>query len=159
MIGRSLAAVALFSTAALALPACGGNQATVDGGTATCAQDTRALQYVPNLMQAGMNGLISVTLISSNPGPPIKGNNDWSIRIADSAGNPVTGATIDVTPFMPDHGHGTPIKVGVTPMTSGGTYLLSPVNLFMAGLWQVTIRVTTADSKSDFVVFSFCIEG
>jgi hypothetical protein len=136
------------------------------GGTATCASDTRAETYVPGLSQAGKDHLYMVKLMSSDPGPPIKGNNAWVIAVSDAAsGAPVDGLSIKVTPFMPDHGHGTQIKAAVTAM-GGGQYGLDPVNLFMAGLWQVTIDLTAGDvadmasaATVDQVVFSFCVEG
>jgi nitrogen fixation protein FixH len=129
----------------------------VDAATSTCAGETRALTYQAGMQQSSTAKHFQVKLVSSTPGPPIKGNNDWLIAVTDEAGNPVDGATVTCTPFMPDHGHGTPIQVGVTPK-SGGQYQLSPVNLFMSGLWQVTINVD-ANGTSDQVMFSFCVEG
>jgi hypothetical protein len=113
---------------------------------------------VPNLQQPGAQRKLSFVLVSSDPGPPIKGNNTWVVRVLDSANQPVPGATLTVRPYMPDHGHGTPIVVMPTE-TSPGTYTLSPVNLFMSGLWQVTIDVSAPGGVSDSGVFSFCAEG
>jgi hypothetical protein len=126
----------------------------------TCGADTRGQTYLPGMAQTGMDHLLTVKLMSSDPGPPIKGNNNWVIQVNDAmSAAAVDGLNINAVPFMPDHGHGTPIKVAITPMGSG-TYGLAPVNLFMAGLWQITINMTSADMKtSDLVVFSFCVEG
>jgi hypothetical protein len=151
----------LAVSTALWLGCSSGGVAGGDGapGTSTCATDSRGETYLPGMSQAGKNHLVTVKLMTSTPGPPIKGNNDWVIEVGDATTSaPLDGLTVTAVPFMPDHGHGTPIKVAITP-TGQGTYKLSPVNLFMAGLWQVTINLTTADMKVDQVVFSFCIEG
>jgi hypothetical protein len=155
---RSLGFFALLS---LWSAACGG-QTGQQTGALTCGpdggRDLRALLYMPNLSQPGAQHKLTFVLVSSDPGPPIKGNNTWVVRVLDSANQPVAGATLTITPYMPDHGHGTPIVVTPTE-TSPGTYTLSPVNLFMSGLWQVTIDASTAAGVSDSGVFSFCIEG
>ena len=53
---------------------------------------------------------------------------------------PMDGLTISVDPEMPDHNHGT-TPVGVMPVGSGGLYMMSPVNLYMAGYWLVTLSI------------------
>jgi hypothetical protein len=155
---RSTPLLIIAIAVAVAVSGCGGGGGSPSPGTSTCSTDSRGETYLPGMSQIGQDHLLTVKLMSSNPGPPIKGNNDWVIAVVDANGLPVDGLAINVVPFMPDHGHGTPIKVAVTPM-GHGTYQLSPVNLFMAGLWQVTINMTTADMKVDQSVFSFCIEG
>mgnify|MGYP001552691117 CR=1 FL=1 len=105
----------------------------------------------------GKNGVFETKLMASDPAPPDRGNNTWTVAVSDASGPPVTGATIDVKPYMPDHGHGTPIIATVTDK-GDGSYLITPVNLFMVGLWQVTLTIDQA-GKSDQVVYDFCIEG
>ncbi len=116
------------------------------------------MQYLPGMQQIATQSHYVVRLLSSDPGPPIKGNNIWMLQLLDPNNQPTDGATFTVTPFMPDHGHGTPIRVSVTPSGSPGTYQLSPVNLFMSGLWRVTVTFS-ANSAQDSVAFLFCIEG
>ena len=84
----------------------------------------------------------------------------WSLSGVVAKGlKPLDGVTIDVVPFMPDHGHGTSIDAVVTPADSGaGEYSISRVNLWMPGLWQVTLR-TQAGGATDDVVLAFCITG
>jgi hypothetical protein len=53
---------------------------------------------------------------------------------------------------MPDHAHGSPQPVVVTEM-GDGEYKLDPVNLFMAGYWEVTIS-----AEDDDIVFPLCVE-
>lgn len=132
-----------------------GGNADMAGGS-TCAAETRADVYKAGLQRASTNKLYNVTLVSSTPAPPIKGDNTLLVTLTDGS-NAVDGATIAVNLVMPDHGHGTPIKVVVTPMGSG-QYQLAPLNLFMSGLWRVEINVTTQKGV-DQAVFQFCIEG
>lgn len=92
------------------LVGCGGGDA---GGTpaevsVSCADEPRADAYVATMTKAGKNGELNITLVSSDPAPPAKGDNDWVLEILDADNQPVPGATLTVTPSMPDEGHGTP---------------------------------------------------
>jgi hypothetical protein len=71
----------------------------------------------------------------------------------------MTGAGITAKPFMPDHGHGSSVTPSVTPMGSDGTYQVTDLDLFMPGIWQVTLTITPASGPADSVVFSFCVDG
>jgi hypothetical protein len=130
---------------------------------AVCANDTRGEAYTAGMSKAGKDGLLTVQLMSSVPGPPIKGNNAWSITIKNNAGELVEGASIVVTPYMPDHSHGTSVRAVVTPMAEGG-YSIAPLYLYMAGLWQTTLQIQSAaegdkPAVSDSVMFAFCVQG
>lgn len=150
---------------ALGLPACGGGDSTApqasprDAGDSTCAGDPRASTYVAGMTKQSQDGTFTLQLEQSDPAPPAKGDNTWEIQLVDAAGAPVDGAQIDVMPLMPDHGHGTSIDAVVTPARSGGgKYSISPLNLWMPGLWQVTLRAE-AEGATDDVVLAFCIAG
>jgi hypothetical protein len=92
---------------------------------------------------------------------PAKGQDTWTIEVDDAtAGTPVDGVTMTVTPRMPDHRHGT-TPVQVTP-TGSGKYTLDPVNLYMAGYWEVTLSLGTAansdaGSTADSAMFPICV--
>jgi hypothetical protein len=43
----------------------------------------------------------------------------------------------------------------ITPTGTAGQYTLAPVNLWMPGVWQTTIAVTSP--TPDSAVFSFCL--
>jgi hypothetical protein len=64
---------------------------------------------------------------------------------------------VKVKPFMPDHGHPTNRESIITEM-GGGSYDANPVNFMMAGYWEVTVDVETAD-VTDSVIFKLCIPG
>lgn len=158
-----------LATASLA--ACGGGSSTAtpdaDEGLA-CVAAGRGDNYVMGLERAGKNGALDFKLMSAVPAPPARPDasrpdNTWVIQInamnAGVVGAPVTGASIVVTPFMPDHQHGTAIKTQVEAMPDAGQYKLSPINLWMPGLWETTITVSGSGGASDSVVFKFCIQA
>ncbi len=132
---------------------------TVDAGNA-CLGETRADTFVVGLDKPGTGGKLDFVLESGDPAPPARGDNTWVIQVSSMAagvvGNPESGAVMTATPFMPDHGHGTPIKVNITPMATAGQYQLMPVNLWMPGYWETTVEATVSGVKDD-AVFKFCI--
>lgn len=152
---RSLLSIALLTLPVAACGDDGDHGGHADGGH-DCTTETRADTYVAGLEKVSPTVGYKVRLMDSVPAPPQKGDNTWMIQVVDSGDAPVTGADVEVTPFMPDHGHGTPITTDVTEMT-GGNYEGKPVNLWMPGLWEVTVEVTK-DAQMDEVVFSFCID-
>ncbi len=124
-----------------------------------CTGDPRADMYAANMEKVGESGLFTFRLVSSDPAPPVKGTNGWTLEILDDGGMPVDGMTIDVTPYMPDHGHGTSIVPQITDM-GDGEYSVTPLYLFMGGIWEVTIDATSSDGAStDSAVFTFCIRS
>jgi hypothetical protein len=69
-----------------------------------------------------------------------------------------------VSPYMPDHGHGT----SITPVATGegsGDYQVAPLYLFMSGYWEITLSMLAPPSGADAgasgppetVVFKTCI--
>lgn len=146
-----IAAAALVATTAVA---CGGDH---DSEQYNCEAEDRDEAFVAGMEKTGTGGRRFV-LLSSTPAPPARDDNTWEIAI-DQAGVPYEGA-VEVTPFMPDHRHGTPIEAVVTPVEGmPGRYTASPVNLWMPGLWEVTVEAQPSENERDSVVFSFCITG
>ena len=151
----------LVSAAAITVVGCGGGDQNnnPDGAFIGCVGATDIDAYSAGMMKTGKSGKLSVELVSSDPGPPIKGINKWNVLVKDAAGAPLDGAAIKVTPYMPAHRHGTQVDAVVTP-ASGGVYNIAPLYLYMAGVWQTTLDVTSSDgATTDSVVFSFCIDG
>jgi hypothetical protein len=158
--GRALsAAIGIVVTAA-----CTSSQSTTDDAGSGdgsdlvgCASDPRADTYSPGLTKLGQAKVFQFVLVSADPAPPATYQNTWVLKIEDAAGNPVTGAAItSVTPFMPDHGHGTSIPQ-IVP-NADGTITVSSVYLFMAGLWRTTI-VAQSGTAMDSAMFWFCVSG
>jgi hypothetical protein len=124
----------------------------------SCANDSRAEHYVPGMQKTAPKGQTIVTLLASDPGPPIKGNNVWRVLVTDAGNAPQAGLTLKVNPFMPDHAHGSPARTVVKSLAEPGQYTVAPLYLFMAGLWEITFDVTALSGVQDAVVFRFCIE-
>ena len=144
--------------------ACGGESTTSgassgSGAASVCASDPRAEAYAVGLEGKAADGAVKIRFVDAMPAPPSKGNNTWTVQVLNGADQPINGATIELTAFMPDHGHGSSTKPTVTPMGSDGTYQLALVNLFMPGIWQITFKVTPPQGMADAVVFTFCIDG
>jgi hypothetical protein len=127
------------------------------GSAGACASDARKDVYTAGLSKQGAG--LTVKIVDATPAPPAKGTNVMTLQVLDGAGKPLDGASVQVTPFMPDHGHGSAVPPVVTPAGSDGKYAVDKVYLAMAGLWQLTITVTPAGGTRGEVVFSFCLDG
>ena len=145
----------LAMPALLLLTACSGGGA-MDAGLVGCEMDPTAETYTAGMKQLGMNGKLSFQLMSSDPGPPLRGTNVWELKVLDGTGAPVTGATLTVVPFMPEHGHGS--SVVPTVSADSDAYKITNLYLFMPGLWRVTITAT-AGQVTDSGAFVFCVAG
>jgi YtkA-like len=121
---------------------------------ADCENTARIDPLAGGFVKHGAAGHFDFKLISMTPATPSRGDNKWVVEV-DAAG---TAARADVaaTPFMPDHGHGTPVKVGVTASATPGQYELAPVSLWMPGYWEISVTATSGDDR-DSAVFKLCI--
>jgi hypothetical protein len=79
------------------------------------------------------------------------------MRVTDMSGQGLSNLSLSVVPFMPDHGHGT--TVPTVTNNGGGSYTVTPIYFFMAGVWRVTFTSTPASGSADNAVFYFCIPG
>lgn len=100
--------------------------------------------YMDRMTKAGAHFEVSLT---ADPPPPAKGLSTWTFEIEHHMAA-TEGLTVEVTPFMPQHGHGAD-EVTVTD-DGGGTYTASGVDLFMAGVWDTTVRVSSAEHEDEF---------
>ena len=122
-----------------------------------CEAETRDDTYELGMEKAGAELL--VRFVDADPAPPDRGDNTWTIEVLDLAtGMPADDVTLSVEPYMPDHKHGSSIKCDVTKMPEPGELQLSPVNLFMPGLWQVQLHFVRTDMSTDRVDFNFCVD-
>ena len=150
---RALLVLSLLTSAA----ACSSDDPDDPYLTYNCADEDRDDEFVVGIEKAGVGGKLTFKLLEATPAPPTRGDNTWILQLtSQGAAAPVTGAAMTVTPFMPDHQHGTPITVGIEPMPEAGQYKLTPVNLRMPGLWQTTIEAQNG-AEIDRAVFAFCI--
>ncbi|MEZ4227366.1 MAG: FixH family protein [Polyangiaceae bacterium] len=141
----------------LGLVGCGGDDGSSgggSGGTSALPCAGRGETFAAGMAKEGASKQLSFTLMSSDPAPPQLFDNTWRVRVEEGS-QPLTGATLTVKTWMPDHDHASPKKTSVTE-ASDGQYDLSPVNLFMPGLWEITVQAKK-DSTEDEALFSFCI--
>jgi len=145
----------------LGAPGCGSGATGPDADEAlACMTSGRGDTYAVGLQHQGVNALYNFRLMSAMPAPPGRNLNVWVIQINwEATGAPVTGASLTVTPFMPDHQHGpgayTPQVMELT--STPGQYQISDINTWMPGYWEITIDAKTPDKVEDTVVYKFCI--
>ncbi len=115
-------------------------------------------RYGPGMTVMSEGGNWDVSLLSSTPAPPDKGNNVWTVEIT-AEGEPVQGLDVRFESLMPEHGHGnTPPYVGADE-TEPGVYVSDAFDLFMSGVWVVRIHGAQDGVDVDAAEFAFCIEG
>jgi hypothetical protein len=141
----------------LVTASCGGSNSGngAGGDVINCQNDARVAQYAANLTVTSKAASMKFVLQQSNPAPPARGTDTWTIRVTDAAGTPMPHLSLSVLPFMPDHGHGTSVTAQVTS-NGDGTYSVAPLYFFMPGVWRITF---TSTSPSDTAEFWFCIPG
>jgi hypothetical protein len=149
-----------------AAPAGGGGSSAADsssgGESVSCLDDPRIDTYTAQLEKTGAHGVLTFELVSSEPAPPAKGSNTFEVLVTDVDGMPVSG-NLGVELLMPDHGHGTQVPPVVTFDVDSNAYDVSPVYLFMPGVWRIELDYygdapVDADPV-DRATFFFCIEG
>lgn len=139
-----------------------GAAACGEGGSDTpdawnCSTESRAEPYAAGMNRVSANG-VKVAIMESTPAPPARGDNVWRVSITDAQDAPMEGMILTVFPWMPDHGHGTS-SVAQIAEVGQGEYTLDPVNLWMAGYWEVTITVGDGVNPAEEVVFNLCTNG
>ena len=143
---------------------CGGGAAPPDADEAlACMTSGRGDIYAVGLEHPGVAGLLDFKLMQADPAPPARNLNTWVIQVNAMSGGvvgaPAAGASMTVTPFMPDHQHGAgAYRVKVEAMPDAGQYKLSEINTWMPGYWEITIDAT-AGAVRDTVVYKFCIQA
>jgi hypothetical protein len=123
-----------------------------------CMAETRAMAYRPGLTIDSKSGALRAILVESDPGPPARGSNAWTVKIVDANDVPQDGLTVSAAAFMPDHGHPATIKA-VVEAKGGGAYSMEPIYLYMPGYWEVTVTMQPPGGAKDSAVFPVCIPG
>jgi hypothetical protein len=100
------------------------------------------------------SGQLRVEVRTSPEQPPTRGIERAEFVVRDVAtGELRSGLTLDAVTWMPSHNHGASV-VPTVAETAPGTYVLSDVDFFMSGTWEL---VTTISPASDHVAPSFQI--
>jgi hypothetical protein len=160
-LGLSVAFVACGTSDKPAMSSAGTTVVDTDGSTVSCTDDPRISVYTANLKKPGQNGVLSFTLVESEPAPPARGINVLKLKV-EMDGTPVTGDLLAALK-MPDHGHPTTVQPIVTFDPSTATYTINPAFLYMPGVWLLQFDAYEAASDAgrplDTVAYYFCIEG
>jgi hypothetical protein len=113
------------------------------------SDDPRVDDFMPGLTKEG--DAVRLTLIEAVPSELVRGDNAWTLRVSDPSGEPLDDFTIEVQPWMPDHGHGTGVPAEITHLGDGEVHF-DPLRLYMNGLWEVRFTITFADGASETLV-------
>src|SRR5574337_974835 len=97
-------------------------------------------------------GGLSITL-KADRYPLVKGDNNLTLIIADSAGKAVTGAKVDIRFFMPPMPGMAPMEDRIQPKQKGSEYAFT-VNPGMEGGWKVEAAVEQPGKTSATVIFN-----
>jgi hypothetical protein len=100
---------------------------------------------------------IRIAILDATPSAPFRGDNAWTVSLTDRAGAALEHVAVEVQPWMPDHGHGTSVGAEVTQRDDGELHI-EPINLWMAGLWEVRFLVTLEDDVVDTAVLTVCVD-
>lgn len=123
-----------------------------------CEEESRALEYSAGVSVVGDEGVITAALMDASPAPPARYINDWTLAFSASGAQELEGVEVEITPWMPDHGHGTAAPITIEAL-GGGLFTATGIDLFMVGYWEVHIDVSAPDgSWSDRATFGFCVE-
>lgn len=156
---------AAFIIALMALSACGDAPEPPASDEPFVAQETTSLcadklVLDSSEIQPKLQGeLFTLTVMESAPKPWNVGENNWSIQVEDNSGALRDDATLSLSPYMPDHGHGVspPSYTGISQ--GNGLFQVATFNLIMPGYWELTVLVTAPGLGSNEIVFQICAEG
>ncbi len=130
-------------------------------GSVSCVADPRVEDVeARSLEKSGDLGVLDFVVLGTEPFPPAKGDNTFRVQIRDEQGELVDGPLL-VDAKMPDHGHGARVAPEVTFDPDAREYVISPLNFFMPGVWEIDLQCPSEDSDAmiDSVQFFFCVEG
>lgn len=85
------------------------------------------------------------------------GANNGSLRISDSKGQPVVGADISITPWMPAMDHGVMWHPKITEKADGFYDVL--ILLSMGGQWELRTEITKGGQQDKLVFMVPDVQG
>jgi hypothetical protein len=95
---------------------------------------------------ASQSGALQFEVGTSPEQPPTRGLSTVSLEITDAqSGEPKDGLELTVVPWMPAMGHGTSVKPAIDAV-GGGQYVVSRVNMYMGGAWDLRIAISGAET-------------
>ena len=106
------------------------------------------------VLAPGVTEAEDLVVTYSTPDGPVEINrmHSWVLHVATAAGEPLTGARIEVDGGMPAHDHGLPTRPRVTREIGNGDYQLDGVRFHMGGYWEIVVSVTTDNGTETIVI-------
>jgi hypothetical protein len=131
--------------AACLLAACGGESGPTDiadfGDASTVMPLADAGPYGEIMSESGA---LRFEIRTGPTQPPTRGVSTVWLTVSDvESGEPATGLELAVVPWMPAMGHGTSVKPAIEAV-SDGQFVVSRVNLYMGGKWDLRIAISGA---------------
>jgi hypothetical protein len=83
--------------------------------------------------------------------------NHWTVTITDPDGEKVTGATLAINTYMPDHGHSGPPAAAVE--TSDGSYDVIDLLFPMPTLYSVSLLLTLEGGETQTGSLTLCLDA
>jgi hypothetical protein len=115
--------------------------AACSGGGSTTASDTTFPKDALQIMACDTNAL-QIEIRTAPVQPPTAGLDGVEVVLTDPTTHaPVEDAQISLVPWMPLMGHGADLNPVVTKMGKG-RYVITNVNLYMPGEWQLRFQFT-----------------
>jgi hypothetical protein len=151
---RKTVLVSILAMAIAQTPISGCAPEEADG---VCQEEDRAVPVEVNVDLEGEGGSLVFQMLSLDPEPVDLGANDWTVRVSDPAGVALEGCALMVTPWMPDHGHGSNEPEGVAG-SEAGQYFIEGIEFIMPGYWTASLSATCGE-VTDNVILRPCIEG
>lgn len=93
--------------------------------------------------------------VTATPDPPVTGDQILTLDVTDPDAEPVIGATLDLTPWMPDMNHG--IANAPTVVEEGDGVYTAEFAWSMPGYWEVVVQVTR-DDQTDQATLAFEVQ-
>lgn len=106
------------------------------------------------LQTASDSGIYTVQIAPHKPGVTIGELHTWNLRLADSDGELIGGASVRVDGGMPAHGHGLPTAPKVTDAGEAGHYRIEGLRFNMPGDWELRLTIEGA-AGDDTATFRF----
>ena len=109
--------------------------ASSSSGSSTVSAQNSSFSGNPYVTAVSDDGALHVA-VRTDPEPPPRGTCNIELTVTDANGAPQDGLALSVVPWMPAMGHGSSTKPTVLD-EGGGRYLVSNVNMFMPGEWEL----------------------
>jgi hypothetical protein len=131
--------------ATCALAACGGSSLAANDSSFTDASADMAMADAGAYGEVmSESGALRFEVRTGPTQPPTRGVSTVWLAVSDAAsGEPTTGLELTVVPWMPAMGHGTSVKPAIEA-AGDGQFVVSRVNLYMGGKWDLRIAISGA---------------